>query len=183
MGSPSALSDSQLNEELRVAAKQHGHTLYVPSGALWGGQDIQRLNDSGLLKALSIRMSKHPSCFRLAENLLSDWSEGEGKRVIFHGSVAELCPVAPNNVNTMAAAAVAASTLGFCGVTGEIVSDTTLADHHLVEVEVTGLDGFCVKTVRRNPAKLGAVTGSATYSSFWSSLLICRGHGGRVYLC
>lgn len=69
-------------------------------------------------------MSKHPSCFRLAGNLLSDWSEGEGRRVIFHGSVAELCPVAPNNVNTMAAAAIAASTLGFSGVTGEIVSDT-----------------------------------------------------------
>ncbi|KAG7334798.1 hypothetical protein KOW79_001394 [Hemibagrus wyckioides] len=183
VGSPSALSDSRLNKELRLAAKQNGHTLYVPSGALWGGQDIQRLNDSGLLKALSIRMSKHPSCFRLAGNLLSDWSEGEGRRVIFHGSVAELCPVAPNNVNTMAAAAVAASTLGFSGVTGEIVSDTDLADYHLVEVEVTGSDGFSVKTVRCNPAKLGAVTGSATYSSFWSSLLICRGHGGRVYLC
>ncbi|XP_053471168.1 aspartate dehydrogenase domain-containing protein isoform X1 [Ictalurus furcatus] len=183
VGSPSALSDSQLNEELRLTAKQHGHTLYVPSGALWGGQDIQRLNDSGLLKALSVRMSKHPSCFRLAGNLRSDWSEREGRRVIFHGSVAELCPVAPNNVNTMAAAAIAASTLGFSGVTGEIVSDTALADYHLVEVEVTGSDGFSVKTVRRNPAKLGAVTGSATYSSLWSSLLVCKGHGGRVYLC
>ncbi|KAF5903257.1 putative L-aspartate dehydrogenase, partial [Clarias magur] len=171
VGSPSALSDSQLNEGLRRAAERHGHTLYVPSGALWGGQDIQRLNERGLLKALSIRMSKHPSCFRLAGNLLSDWSEGEGRRVIFHGPVAELCPIAPNNVNTMAAAAIAASTLGFHGVTGEIVSDTALADYHLVEVEVTGSDGFSVTTVRRNPARLGAVTGSATYSSFWSSLL------------
>lgn len=76
------------------------------------------------LQALSIRMSKHPSCFRLAGGLLSDWSEKEGKRVLFHGSVAELCPIAPNNVNTMAAAAIAASTLGFHGVTGEIVTDT-----------------------------------------------------------
>ncbi|XP_062874564.1 aspartate dehydrogenase domain-containing protein [Trichomycterus rosablanca] len=183
VGSPSALSDPKLDWELRHAAKHHGHTLYVPSGALWGGQDIQRLNDSGLLKALSIRMSKHPSCFRLAGGLLSDWSEGEGRRVLFQGSVAELCPVAPNNVNTMAAAAIAASSLGFSGVTGEIVSDTALADYHLVEVEVTGPDGFSVKTVRQNPAKLGAVTGSATYTSFWSSLLICKGHGGRVYLC
>lgn len=52
-----------------------------------------------------------------------------------------------------------------------LVSLSSLADYHLVEVEVTGSDGFSVKTVRRNPAKLGAVTGSATYSSFWSSLL------------
>ncbi|XP_071389474.1 LOW QUALITY PROTEIN: aspartate dehydrogenase domain-containing protein [Centroberyx affinis] len=183
VGSPSALSDPDLNLKLRQAAKQHGRTLYVPSGALWGGQDIQRLNDSGALKALFIRMSKHPSCFRLTGDMLSDWTEGEGRRVLFSGSVAELCPLAPNNVNTMAAAAVAAGRLGFTGVRGEIVSDTALSDFHVVEVEVTGANGFSVHTVRRNPAKLGAVTGSATYNSFWNSLLVCKGHGGRVYLC
>lgn len=148
-------------------------------------------------QALFIRMSKHPSCFRLTGDVLSDWTEGEGKRVLFRGSVAELCPLAPNNVNTMAAAAVAAGTLGFTAVQGEIVSDTAwvflkiwflsfhiclnptfhtcscprLRDYHVVEVEVTGPDGFSVHTVRRNPARLGAVTGSATYNSFWNSLL------------
>ncbi|XP_016896113.1 aspartate dehydrogenase domain-containing protein isoform X1 [Cynoglossus semilaevis] len=183
VGSPSALADPDLNKKLRHVAQQSDKTLYVPSGALWGGQDIQRLNDSGTLKALFIRMSKHPSCFRLTGDVLSDWTEGEGRRVLFRGSVADLCPQAPNNVNTMAAAAVAAGTLGFSGVQGEIVSDTALSDYHVVEVEVTGPGGFSVHTVRRNPAKLGAVTGSATYNSFWNSLLICKGHGGRVHLC
>ncbi|KAK2833628.1 hypothetical protein Q5P01_017517 [Channa striata] len=183
VGSPSALSDPDLNQKLRQAARQYNKTLYIPSGALWGGQDIQRLNDSGALRALFIRMSKHPSCFRLTGDLLSGWTEGEGRRVLLKGSVAELCPLAPNNVNTMAAAAVAAGTLGFTGVQGEIVSDTALRDYHVVEVEVTGPDGFSVRTVRRNPARLGAVTGSATYDSFWNSLLACKGHGGRVYLC
>ncbi|XP_047427263.1 putative L-aspartate dehydrogenase [Mugil cephalus] len=184
VGSPSALSDPDVNQQLRQASQQHGRTLYVPSGALWGGQDIQRLSDSGSLKALFIRMSKHPSCFRLTGDVLSGWTEDEGRRVLFRGSVAELCPLAPNNVNTMAAAAVAAgTTLGFSGVQGEIVSDTALRDYHVVEVEATGPDGFSVHTVRRNPAKLGAVTGSATYNSFWNSLLFCEGHGGRVYLC
>lgn len=50
VGSPSALSDTQLEHELRTAAKQHGKTLYVPSGALWGGQDIQKMNDNGTLR-------------------------------------------------------------------------------------------------------------------------------------
>lgn len=50
VGSPSALSDPDLNQTLRQAAHQYNKTLYVPSGALWGGQDIQRLNDSGALK-------------------------------------------------------------------------------------------------------------------------------------
>ncbi|XP_045575752.1 putative L-aspartate dehydrogenase isoform X2 [Salmo salar] len=143
---------------------------------------VQFLSKAHFL-ALFIRMSKHPSCFRLTGDVLSDWTEDEGRRVLFSGSVAELCPVAPNNVNTMAAAAIAAGTLGFAGVQGEIVSDTALSDYHVVEVEVTGANGFTVNTVRRNPAKLGAVTGSATYNSFWSSLLVCKGHGGRVYLC
>ncbi|KAM9392054.1 aspartate dehydrogenase domain-containing protein [Pholidichthys leucotaenia] len=183
VGSPAALSDPDLNQKLRQASQQYDRTLYVPSGALWGGQDIQKMNDSGTLKALFIRMSKHPSCFRLTGDVLFDWKEDEGRRVLLRGSVAELCPLAPNNVNTMAAAAVAAGTLGFTGVQGEIVSDTTLSDFHVVEVEVTGPDGFSVHTVRRNPAKLGAVTGSATYNSFWNSLLSCKGHGGRVYLC
>lgn len=82
-----------------------------------------------LFQALFIRMSKHPSCFRLTGDVLSDWTEGEGRRVLFRGSVAELCPLAPNNVNTMAAAAVAAGTLGFTGVQGEIVSDTAWVSH------------------------------------------------------
>lgn len=52
VGSPSALSDSDLNQKLREAAQKSGKTLYIPSGALWGGQDIQRLNDSGALKVI-----------------------------------------------------------------------------------------------------------------------------------
>lgn len=79
---------------------------------------------SAPFQALFIRMSKHPSCFRLTGDIPPDCMDGEGRRVLFRGSVAELCPLAPNNVNTMAAAAVAAGTLGFTGVQGEIVSDT-----------------------------------------------------------
>lgn len=56
------------------------------------------------------------------------------------------------------------------GLTGSC-SCCRLRDYHVVEVEVTGPDGFSVHTVRRNPARLGAVTGSATYNSFWNSLL------------
>ena len=50
-------------------------------------------------------------------------------------------------------------------------------DWHVVEVECWGPGdmasgkAFHVKTVRKNPAKSGAVTGSATYASFFSSML------------
>lgn len=43
------------------------------------------------------------------------------------GSVRELCPLAPNNVNTMAAAAIAAHNLGFDKTQGCIVADPRYA--------------------------------------------------------
>ena len=39
------------------------------------------------------------------------------------GPVRDLCPLAPNNVNTMACAAIAAHNLGFDGVVGCLVAD------------------------------------------------------------
>ena len=48
-------------------------------------------------------------------------------------------------------------------------------DCHIVEIDVKGpgqpSNEFSVKTIRRNPAAAGVVTGSATYGSFWSSVL------------
>ena len=63
----------------------------------------------------------------------------------------------------------------------------SLLDWHIVEVEVTGPSkngkDFSVETVRRNPADPGAVTGSATYASFYSSLLRAMGKGKGMHLC
>lgn len=44
----------------------------------------------------------------------------------FEGCVKDLCPLAPNNVNTMACAAIAAHNLGFDGVVGCLVADPRL---------------------------------------------------------
>ena len=42
---------------------------------------------------------------------------------------------------------------------------------------------FEVHTVRKNPADPGAVTGSATYASFLSSVVRTGGKGPGVHLC
>lgn len=47
------------------------------------------------------------------------------------GTVRELCPLAPNNVNTMAAAALAAAALGFDGVKARLITDPRCASVHL----------------------------------------------------
>nr|XP_028559523.1 putative L-aspartate dehydrogenase isoform X1 [Podarcis muralis] len=184
VGSPTALADLDTELKLRKASREAGHTLYIPSGALWGGQDIQRLDDGGLLQALTVTMVKHPSSFRLGGHLGELAKGAQQERVVLYdGPVRRLCPLAPNNVNTMAAACMAAPSLGFDGVKGCLIADPNLPNYHVVEIEATGQGGFSVSTKRKNPAACGAVTGAATFAAFWSSLLVCQGHGGRVYLC
>ena len=46
-----------------------------------------------------------------------------------------------------------------------------MTNWHIVEIEVTGPNGFSTKTRRENPAAPGAVTGSATYMSFLASIV------------
>ena len=64
----------------------------------------------------------------------------------------------------------------------------SLPDWHVIGIEAYGPvsasgNQFCVKTVRSNPADPGAVTGSATYSSFLSSILLAQGKGKGIHLC
>lgn len=64
----------------------------------------------------------------------------------------------------------------------------SLTDWHIVEVDVYGPTNvlgnqFSVKTVRSNPADPGAVTGSATYNSFLSSILRAMNKGPGIHLC
>ncbi|XP_074423630.1 aspartate dehydrogenase domain-containing protein [Larus michahellis] len=190
LGSPTALADPETERRLRAAAARGGHTLYVPRGALWGCEDIRRMDDAGTLAALKVTMTKAPQSFRLQgwlqERLVAAVAAG-GRAVLYEGPLRPLCPLAPNNVNTMAAAAVAAPGLGFDGVRACLVADPSVPDWHIVEVEVTsvGEEGraLSVTSTRRNPAARGAVTGSATRHAFWSSLRACHGHGGCVQLC
>ncbi|KAG7162754.1 L-aspartate dehydrogenase-like, partial [Homarus americanus] len=187
VGSPTALASQAVEDSLRASATTHG--LYIPAGAFWGAEDILKMADRGTLKALKVTMTKHPSCFKLEEDLKAKNAQVCGNEAVtlYDGSVRGLCSLAPNNVNTMAAAAMAAHNLGFDGVQGCLISDPKLTDWHIVEVEVTGPKiagkNFSVKTSRNNPADPGAVTGTATYSSFLSSMVRAGGHGPGVHLC
>ena len=62
-----------------------------------------------------------------------------------------------------------------------------MRDWHIVEVTVTGPQvcgrDFEVQTIRKNPADPGAVTGSATYGSFLSSMVRAKGKGPGVHIC
>ncbi|XP_053824379.1 aspartate dehydrogenase domain-containing protein isoform X2 [Vidua chalybeata] len=190
LGSPSALADAVTERRLRAAAARGGHTLYVPRGALWGCEDIARMDSAGTLQALKVTMTKAPGSFRpqgwLSPRVAAAVASGT-RTVLYEGPLRPLCPLVPNNVNAMAAAALAAPRLGFDGVTACLVADPSVPDCHIVTVEVTAVPergrALTVTSTRRNPAEPGRVTGSATRHSFWSSVLACTGHGGCVKLC
>eukprot|EP01116_Phalansterium_solitarium_P005943 TRINITY_DN18269_c0_g1_i1.p1 TRINITY_DN18269_c0_g1~~TRINITY_DN18269_c0_g1_i1.p1 ORF type:complete len:296 (-),score=36.17 TRINITY_DN18269_c0_g1_i1:760-1647(-) len=195
-GSPTAFADAAVEQKLRRAAHCGSFGCYVPSGALWGAGDIHKMAEVGSLGGLHITMKKHPASLKL-EAPLADavtaygQSEATGECVIYRGPVRQLCRLAPNNVNTMACAALAGHSLGFDAVTACLVADKAL-EAHVVEIDVFGAgygsrpdsEVFSSRTVRFNPAKPGAVTGNATYASFLSSLLVAaRGTGAGFHFC
>ncbi|KAM9047086.1 aspartate dehydrogenase domain-containing protein isoform 1-T1 [Megaptera novaeangliae] len=177
VGSPSALADQATERQLLEASHRWGHAVFVARGALWGTEDIARLDEAGGLQSLRVTMATHPDGFRLEGPLATAHSPGP-RTVLYEGPVRGLCPLAPRNSNTMAAAALAAPGLGFDRVIGVLVADFRLKDMHVVDVELSGPPGptgrsFAVHTHRENPTEPGAVTGSATVTTFWRSLLGC----------
>jgi aspartate dehydrogenase len=189
VGSPTALADSELNTKLRSASERR-HGLYIPGGALWGADDIKKMSDGGSLIGLCITMAKHPQSLKLHESLgdkLLEATQSDCAVEVFRGSVRALCPLAPNNVNTMAAAALAAHTLGFDGVQAVLIADRRLRSHDTtVEVvgSAPGSESPCrITTTRINPAADGAVTGNATYASFFRSLMRAKGRGVGMHFC
>ena len=89
------------------------------------------------MKGLTVTMRKHPDSFKLSDEVMREKNAGVRDRAVdlYHGPVRQLCPLAPNNVNTMAAAAVAATNLGFDKTIGRLVSDPSIPNWHVVEVD------------------------------------------------
>lgn len=160
-------------------------------GALWGALDIQKMANNNLIHSLRVTMSKHPSALKLngplEEKLKAIPADKLEPTVLYEGPVRDLCPLAPQNVNTMACAALAAHTLGFDGVVGRLVADPRLTAH-VIDIEIEGPpnatgERFTLHTRRSNPAPAGAVTGAMTYASFLSSLLLVGGGKDGVHFC
>ncbi|KAF4672939.1 hypothetical protein FOL47_011209 [Perkinsus chesapeaki] len=112
VGSPTAFADEGFTESVRTATVKSGHSVYVSVGALWGAEDIRRMDAKGALRGLTVTMKKHPDSLKLVgplkermTTLLENHRGEDGDLVVYEGDVRTLCPLAPNNVNTMACAA------------------------------------------------------------------------------
>lgn len=155
VGSPAAFACSKTERSLRELAQTDpkGHGCYIPSGAAWGIADIARMNQVGAVEALTVSMAFHPKSLRdVAESLRAKLNtyvaaDDDEDCVLYEGPVRQLCELAPNNVNTMASLSLAASRLGFDGVIGRLVAGKRRGAH-VVEITLSGRDGFEVSTRR-----------------------------------
>lgn len=199
LGSPAALAESdghaQHHAQDQHSHDQHAHdqhslddglfALLVPAGAMWGAEDIARMDVAGTLKAVTVEMTFHYKALKPAPTspyapVIEAFATSPPSEavVVASGPVKELCPHFPNNVNTMACAALAAPSLGFDGVKG-VLRATADGHAHIVKVTVEGPNGFSLTSTRVNPSNPGAVTGSQTFASFYASVLRARAYVGR----
>ena len=180
-GSPTVFANLAVEQAMREAANKGVASLYLPAGALWGSNDIQKMSSRKTLKGLTITMKKAPHHMKVLGSVKEEVdkvlaSNASGEHIVYEGPVRGLCPLAPNNVNTMACAAMAAGPeLGFDGTNARLIVYKDLSAH-VVIVQIEGPGGFTLESTRYNPAKKGAVTGNATYASFLSSMLAASLH-------
>ena len=186
VGSPTGLADAALRSSLLSTVEPgSGRQIIVPRGALPGLDEILMLQADGRVAEARIAMHKHPRSLKYA-GPVKDGERSDEKVVTYYdGPLAPLCGYAPNNVNTMAVLAMAAG-LSFDDVHATLVADPSL-EHHITEVTLLGPDDggprFELFLRRSSPAGAGAVTSSATFDSFWKSLLGALQPGEGVRLC
>jgi aspartate dehydrogenase len=200
LASTTCFADRATEELLKAAANgPSGKGIYMCAGALFGSSDIQAMADMGKLTALRIVMKKHPMSlypqegteqFTLNEQAKSMES---GEVILFDGSVRELAPLFPRNVNTICTAAICAwGSLGMDGSTACVIADSSL-EKMVINVHLEGPKhptlGTCLEIDinRSSPApKSSAVTSQATVVSFLSSLLKVASmpsKGSGLHLC
>lgn len=122
-----ALSDSSFVAKARQAAIANGSRIYVPSGAIFGLDNIKVARICGI-ERLTLRTTKAPSTLGLADNAK--------RRCVFRGIASEAVRRFPRNINVSAALGLAA------GVEPEVelwADPSVTANRH--EIEATGVFG------------------------------------------
>ncbi len=171
--SPTVFSDAVFYESIQTVLEEGKQKCYMPLGASVAIWDIIRLEQSEQLKSLKITMTKPPQSFRIqdeeAKARLRLATDNGTLTEIVTDNVAAINNLAPQNTNTMAVYALAAPSLGFSKCVGAIYADSNI-EAHIVKCEAETTVGMTYDFERYNPAKVDAVTGSATFASFLNSV-------------
>ena len=175
VGSPTAFGQEGLRTNMLAQAAAGPRGLFIPQGAMIGLGDLLLASRKGRVASLKLTMEKTPDSIKYQGPLEEPLCNVTSRKTIYEGAVGPLCSYAPNNINTMAVATMA-SGLPFDRVQAELVVDPGLKTH-IVKMDVLGPEPegdagqFSLSFQKDNPAAPGAVTGSATYDSFFHSII------------
>jgi len=170
--SVTALADDGVHERLVTTAARARHHLILPQGALVGTDAL--LAWRHMWRDVTITFRKHPLNIDLAA-VKRRAQDITTETVIFDGSVREIAPLFPRNVNTMVTCALA--TVGLDKCRGRMIADPAL-DCAVAEVEAWGKDGSYLTTVKRQP--MVGVSGTEMFASTLRSVLKATGTGPTV---
>lgn len=151
-----ALADDALRRRLLAAAAESGHSLCVPHGALAGLEAL--LDWRAHWTDVSVEFRKPPASVGAAHV--------SGPTVLFDGSVREIAPLYPHNVNAMVACALA--TVGLDRCRARLIADPGITQLEL-HVEAVAADGSRLSVQRRQTAR--GVSGSEMADAVWGSIL------------
>lgn len=149
-----AFSDQAFADHAVEAAKQSGHHIYFPHGAILGLDGI--FDASSIITAASIETTKSPKSLGL------DLTE---RSVVFEGSTRNACAAFPRNVNVHAAVALAG--IGFDRTQSRIIADPAVhTNSHKISIEGEGIHF----TIEVSSFTTGGVTGVYTPLSACGSI-------------
>ena len=93
-----ALADSAFRDEIKKIALESGHKVHIPSGAIFGLDNL-KIGRISQFKKLLLRTTKSPSSLGIAS---------DSRRMIFSGKANECIKAFPKNVNVSVAMSLAA---------------------------------------------------------------------------
>lgn len=152
-----AFSDDAFLRHAQEKARETGHTVFVPHGAILGLDGI--FDGRSIITDVSITTTKSPKSLGL------DPAEVTSRQVMFDGSTRDACSAFPRNVNVHAAVALAG--IGFDRTRSTIIADPAVSTNaHVIHIAGEGIDF----TLNVSSFASGGVSGAYTPLSAVGSL-------------
>jgi len=165
-----AFADDGLLKEVRGAAEQSGHKIYIPSGAVLGIDGVKAAMVGGIDEAI-LTTRKPPDALTYSAYLSEhgiNLTKLKEPRVVFEGSARKAVKAFPKSVNVAATLSLAG--IGLDKTKVRLIADPSL-DRNIHEIRVRGKAGEFVVEARNVPCP---DTPKTSYLAAFSAIMTLR---------